>query len=740
MYAARRRLRIPSRKAVLFSLLGGTLLTMAAFGTGYLLVGVPDPNKTAVAQSNVWLYSDGSPIARTGEVHRQSVPLSGISRAAQYATLAAEDRTFYTDSAISPTGIARAVTANLTGGARQGGSTITQQYVKNYYLNQETTLTRKVKELFIAIKVNQKMSKDDILTGYLNTNYYGRGAYGIRAASEAYYGVSPDRLDAAQGAYLATLLNSPGRYDVKQSPQNREKVLARWNYVLDGMVDCGWLTPADRAGMRFPEPRDPVPGNGLGGQAGYLVDAARRYLTEHTSITEAELASGGWTIRTTIDKDRQKELVRAVDKELIARLAPDSRRADQHVRAGAASVDNSSGKVVALYGGPDYLKQFVNDATRRDVQAGSTLKPLVLASALQNHAKDSHGREITPASRYDGNNGARVERSGYSPGNQGGKSYGSITLREATARSVNTVYAQLAEDIGLERVRQTMIDAGLPEDTPELTAIPALPLGVSAPSAVDLAGAYATLADHGNQRTPILVTEAERGGHARSLPEAESKRVLTAQTADTVTDVLRGVIEDPAGTAPTVKALGRPAAGKTGTTNERKAVWFVGYTPQLTTSVRVFREDPDSHAQLAMENLGGQPASGGNIPARVWTEYMGAALKGQPVEQFRTPERSSDDPVKERTPTEQTQKTEEPPPPTPTQPSSPPPPVTDPSPEPDSDTSPPVWPPHQGDPGLPDPTPPPDDPSFEDPDQGGGQLDPPSGNRGRGGEGGRTRG
>ncbi|MFK0223798.1 transglycosylase domain-containing protein [Streptomyces vinaceus] len=622
-------------KFALGSFLTGALLAAGAFLCGLFLVDVPEPNKAALAESNIWRYSDGSVMARTGEVYRQSVALSEIPKNVQHAVLAAEQRTFYEDPAFSPSGMARALWSNLSGGKRQGGSTITQQYVKNYYLNQDVTLTRKFKEFFIAVKVDKEMSKDDILEAYLNTSYYGRGAYGIQAAAKAYYGTDARGLTTEQGAYLATVLNAPGVYDVGQERSNREKAVARWNYVLDGMVRSGWLPSQERADTQFPEPREPVRTKGVGGQAGYLVDAARSYLKKQGKITTADLDAGGWDVTTTFDKNRQDELVKAIDDQLGSVLSPDTRKVDRNVRVGAASIDPESGNVVALYGGPDYLKQFMNDATRRDIQVGSTFKPFVLASALANGSQDQKGKTVTVRSIYNGDNKVVTTRSGYAPGNQGGRSYGPISVRDAMIRSVNTVFSQLGEDVGLEKVRETAIAAGLPENTPELTAVPSLPLGVSTPSAVDMAGGYATFASRGVQRDPRLILEMKHGSEKKDVPAAQTRQAFSQEVADTVTSTLRSVVDDPKGTGRKAQAVGRPAAGKTGTTNDDKSVWFVGYTPDLVTSVGVFREDPDSHARLSLKGLGGSSSiGGGTFPALIWSQYTKAALQGTEVRDF----------------------------------------------------------------------------------------------------------
>lgn len=270
---------------VLGTFLGAILLVIGLFALGYYLVKIPPANAAATKQSNVYLYADGSQLARDGEVNRENVALAEISKDAQHAALAAEDRDFYTESAVDPKAMIRAGWNTATGKGKQSGSTITQQYVKNYYLGQEQTATRKVKEFFISIKLDRQKSKDDILEGYLNTSYYGRNAYGIQAAAQAYYGVDAKNLTVGQGAYLAALLNAPSEYDVVAHPENKSAAVARWNYVLDGMVKKNWLTQADRTKVTFPQPKQEVVAAAMSGQRGYLVQAVRTTSSRTRSST-----------------------------------------------------------------------------------------------------------------------------------------------------------------------------------------------------------------------------------------------------------------------------------------------------------------------------------------------------------------------------------------------------------------------------------------------------------------------
>ncbi len=544
---------------VLGTFIGLVLLVIGLFALGYYLVKIPSANAAATKQSNVYLYADGSQLARDGEVNRENVSLAQISKDAQHAALAAEDRDFYTESAIDPKAMIRAGWNTATGKGRQSGSTITQQYVKNYYLGQEQTATRKVKEFFISIKLDRQKSKSDILEGYLNTSYYGRNAYGIQAAAQAYYGVDAQDLTVGQGAYLAALLNAPSEYDVIAHPENKAAALARWNYVLDGMVKKQWLTPAARGKVTFPEPKQSVIATGMSGQRGYLVKAVNDYLAEHKIIDEDTLQTGGYRITTTLQRPKQDAFVKAVDDQVMSHLDKKARKVDRYVRAGGVSIDPATGKVVAMYGGIDYTKQYVNNATRRDYQVGSTFKPFVFTSAVQNDSRTEDGRTITPNTFYDGTDKRPVQGwngGTYAPENEDNVSYGPITVRTATDKSVNAVYAQMAVDVGPSKVKDTAVDLGVPADTPDLTATPSIALGPSTASVLDMAQAYATLANHGRHGTYTLVDKiTKEGAEDVHLPKQATRQAVPRQAADTTTSVLRSVVEGGTGTA--AQAAGR---------------------------------------------------------------------------------------------------------------------------------------------------------------------------------------
>ncbi|MEU6772836.1 transglycosylase domain-containing protein [Streptomyces sp. NPDC046759] len=628
---------VPTWRMLLGTFIVGVLLLIGLFFLGYSLVKIPPANALATKQANVYLYADGSQIARDGQINRENVSLAQVSKDAQHAVLAAEDRDFYSESAVDPAAMLRAAWNTATGKGKQSGSTITQQYVKNYYLGQEQTVTRKAKEFFISIKLDRNKTKDEILEGYLNTSYFGRNAYGIQSAAQAYYGVDAKDLDPARAAYLAALVNAPSEYDVVAHPENKAAAVARWNYVLDGMVKKGWLSPSSRAGMKFPMPKEQTVSTGLSGQRGYLVEAVKHYLTTNNILTDDQLTAGGYRITTTIQKNRQDAFVKAVNDQLISKLDKKNNKADRYVRAGGASVDPKTGKVVAMYGGIDYVKQYTNGATRGDFQVGSTFKPFVFTSAVQNGSSTQDGRTITPNTVYDGTNERPVQGwsgGAYAPQNEDQKSYGQITVTKATDLSVNAVYAQMAVDVGPSKVKQTAIDLGVPSDTPDLQPYPSIALGTATASVLDMAESYATLANHGKHGAYTLIDKITKDNSEDvRLPDQEVKQAVSREAADTTTSILRSVVDN--GTATAAQNAGRPAAGKTGTAENDTAAWFAGYTPDLATVVSVMGQDPVTAKHMPLYGALGQARiNGGGPPTQIWAQYTHDALQGTPSSDF----------------------------------------------------------------------------------------------------------
>ncbi|MEU2877854.1 transglycosylase domain-containing protein [Streptomyces sp. NPDC007070] len=670
---------MPSWKLVtgLFIGFAGSLVAIA--GVGYAMVSVPNVAQTATAQNNVYYWSDGSEMVRTGgEINRQIINYADIPEEMRYAVISQENKTFETDSGIDPKGIARALFNMARGGQTQGGSTITQQYVKNAMLNdQSQTISRKFKEIFVAIKVGAEVPKDEIMSGYLNSAYYGRGAYGLQAASRAYFNKDANHLNPGECAFLAAMLKGATYYDpagatsidpTATAEANKRRAESQMQDTLDKMVEYGHLSAAERAKYTtLPKWQNPRSNTRLSGQIGYLVDLAKAYIINNTDITADDLQRGGYQIRTTFDKKKVQELEAAVTKVRKANIDPKKRPDhDTYVQFGGASVNPASGAIEAIYGGEDATKHFTNNADATGAQVGSTFKPFVLAAAMRDGVRDPNGDEIqaqdertqvSPKSRFSGKNKLKIKNyDGSVWKNEKGEewlqtnddqlSYGSppnymIDLREAMRESVNSAFVQLGMDVGLEKVKQAALDAGLKKDSLTGTTYPSFSIGISDPSAIRMAGAYATFAASGKQNEPFSVTKVTSKDGPIYTHKSATKTAFTANVADNVTDVLKTVVEK--GTGTSAKLPGREVAGKTGTTDGNRSAWFVGYTPQLSTAISMFRLDDDANNKartfLSMFGTGGkEKIHGASFPAEIWHDYMSQALAGQPAKSFPEPQ------------------------------------------------------------------------------------------------------
>ncbi|MGW1505770.1 transglycosylase domain-containing protein [Streptomyces mirabilis] len=644
-----------------WKLVTGTFLTfcgglLVAAGIGYAMVGVPNPNDTALAQNNVFYWSDGTQMAATGgQTNRQIVGPEEIPKAMKNAVVSAENASFYKDRGVDPKGIARAFVNMARGGETQGGSTITQQYVKNTYLNQDQTITRKFKELFISIKVNSKLSKDEILAGYLNTAYYGRNAYGIQAAAQAYFGVDAKNLSTEQCVFLASVLKGPNLYNpdggvgaLADPDSNTKRVKERWTWILDREVTVGNMTQAERTKIKtFPTLKKA--NSSLSGQTGYLVDIAKEYVAKKAGITPEQLEKGGYRISTTFDKKKVSELEKAVKATKKSFLDTKARpKTDKDVQFGAASVDPKTGKIVAIYGGDGFDKgHYSNNANTTGVPVGSTWKPIVLATAMQYGTYKTTPQALSPMARYNGDdllvikdqNGDPIMGNDGKPfrqKNEGTKAWGMVTLKKAMEQSINSPFAQLGVDVGLSKTRKVAQSMGiLPDsfDQGNLNNV-SFSLGTSTPSAIRMADAYGTFAASGSHYEPYSVTEVLKDG--KPLPQFKPPAEQTAmpeKVANNVTDVLQNVVQN--GTGKKVADMGFPVAGKTGTTDKNKSAWFVGYTRELSTAVTLFRSDPKTSKLESMNGTGGVASvHGGDIPAQVWKDYMAVALKNSKHEDF----------------------------------------------------------------------------------------------------------
>ncbi len=605
---------LPNRKQILgFILVSGVLGLTFAFAA-VRAVQVPVPSDLSQAQATIIYYDDGeTELGRLGESNRVSLELSDIPKSTQEAILAAEDRDFYEHGGFSVRGIARAIFTNATSNSTAGGSTITQQYAKNAYLSQEQTIQRKIREVILSVKLETMITKEKILENYLNTIYFGRQSYGIETAANAYFAKSAAELNVSESAMLASIIQAPNGLSPEK---NITGLVERWNYTLDGMVEKGWLTPEARAIQVFPQVIEYKNANSFAGPIGHLVEQVRQELYR-IGITEDQLNRSGLRVVSTFNKQAQDAAVSAV-------ISEGPTEGIEGLRIGMAAVRPGTGEVVAIYGGEDYLKDQLNNATQAIGQAGSTFKPFALAAALENN--------VSLATVFSGMNKTTVGT--YEVVNYGDNSYGEfITLLLATENSVNSAYVQLADQVGLENVYQAAIRAGIPEDAVGMMPNLAFTLGTTSPNVVDIAGAYSTFAAGGLQVDPTYIkTVLAKNGDVIYEYEPRPVQAFSTDVAQTVNYALKKVVE--VGTGRAARQLGRPVAGKTGTTNDNKSALFAGHTPELAAAIMFTKDGPDGQP-ITLRGTGGmRTVTGGSFPARIWTAFMKGALEGTKVTNF----------------------------------------------------------------------------------------------------------
>jgi len=599
-------------------------LTLGATACSYtanltqLTSAVPD-------QSSVVLAADGSVLARLDAgVHRTDVPLSQMSKTLQNAVIAIEDHRFYAHPGIDIRAMVRALTTDLnTGQIAEGGSTITQQYVRNVMLNDDKTVHRKLREIALAVQLERRFTKDQILEHYLNLVYFGNGSYGVQSAALRYFGTPASSLTLVQAAMLAGLIQAPEGYNPFVVPQ---VALNRRNEVLDKMAEYGFATKAEAAAARTQplglHPR--VDDEQM--RAPYFVGQVEQFILSHkqfgATIDERRhlLYTGGLVIHTTLDPARQQLAQSALDHVLVD---------PAHDPSGAlVSIEPTTGDVVAYVGGRDYygsapFAQF-DLAGQGRRQAGSAFKPFVLAAALEEHI---------PLSRtYSAPKTLTINTPGQVPWvlrNYEGTGGGRMNLVDATVHSVNTVYAQLIENVGPKRVTDLATRVGIRSPlTPYLSTA----IGSNAVSVLDMASAYTSFAADGLHSDPVFVTNVDAAsGNVVYTSVPSSHRVLSAPIAREVNQVLQQVVTR--GTGVNAR-IGRPVAGKTGTGENWKDAWFVGSTPQLTTAVWV--GFPQSELAMVPPRTR-EKVTGGTWPAQIWSLYEGAALAETPIADFAPP-------------------------------------------------------------------------------------------------------
>ena len=625
------------RRGVYLTLVVLVLLPIVTFAMAYFIVDVPKPGNIRTNQVSTILASDGSQIAKIvpPEGNRVDVNISQVPVHVRQAVIAAEDRNFYTNPGFSFTGFARAVNNDLFGGGDlQGGSTITQQYVKNALVGSAqhglSGLIRKAKELVIATKMSGEWSKDDVLQAYLNIIYFGRGAYGISAAAKAYFDKPVDQLTVSEGALLAALIRRPSSLDPAVDPKG---AAARWNWVLDGMVETKALSASDRAAQVFPTTVPPDQARAQDqttGPSGLIERQVTKELMELFNIDEQTLNTQGLQVTTTIDPKAQQAAEKAVSKYLDGQ--------DPDMRAAAVSVDPHNGAIRAYYGGSD-ANGF--DFAQAGLQTGSSFKVFALVAALEQRIGLGYQVDSSPLT-VDGIKITNVD----------GESCGTCNIAEALKLSLNTAYYRLMLKLkgGPQAVADAAHQAGvatsfpgvdhtLSEDGKGGPPNNGIVLGQYQTRPIDMASAYATLAASGIYHRPHLVQKVVNADgqvlfDAGSLNNNGEQRIDKG-VADNVTAAMQPIAGYSRGHN---LAGGRPSAAKTGTvqlgdSNANKDAWMVGYTPSLSTAVWVGTVQDN----VPLVTASGAEVYGSGLPSDIWKSTMDGALKGTSNETFPKP-------------------------------------------------------------------------------------------------------
>lgn len=598
------------------TILGITMLTSSVVAGG--LVGLatsfrnlPDVRvlRTYVPTETTYIYDiKGKELASLhGEANREVVKLDKISPTLKRAVLAMEDSHFYLHHGINPNSVGRALLMNWERGTVvEGGSTLTMQLVKNLFLKPERKFSRKVAEAVMAIRVEQIFTKDQILEMYLNQIYWGHNNYGIQTASQSYFAKSADKLNLAESAMLAGLIQSPEEY----SPfVNKEVAKQRQSVVLSRMRELGWITASEEEAAR----KQPLKIGKLtsweSSQLPYITEAVVNELNER--FGRDAVLKGGMRVQTTIDYKFQRmaeeTVSRAHDNLRYRGLYPD--------QVALAAVDPRTHFVKALVGGISYEKSQFNRAVQARRQPGSSFKPFVYYTAF---ATGKYSPESTvidaPVSYRDGDGW-------YSPQNYGGGFSGAVSIRTALMKSINVPAIKIGKAVGLDKVIETCRTLGIKSPMEPVTS---LPLGAIGVTPLEMAGGYATFASNGWYSEPtVIVRVTDSGGNVLLDNTPKPRLVLDPWAAASLNSVLQDVVNGGTGTA---AQIGRPAAGKTGTTSSERDIWFVGYVPQLATAVWVGNDDN--------RPLGGG-ATGGVFVAPIWRDFMLQALKNEPVQSFK---------------------------------------------------------------------------------------------------------
>jgi 1A family penicillin-binding protein len=564
-----------------------------------------------VATASKVLDVNGRVIRTLFRENRIEVPVAQIPPLTRKAFIAVEDARFFKHHGIDLPGIARAVVKNIMAGKIvEGGSTITQQTAKNLYLTREKTFLRKFKEAWLALHLERKYTKEQILEMYLNQVYFGEGAYGIEVAARTYFGKPAGELDLAESAMLAGLLKAPNTY----SPfQNWEGAKGRQKTVLDRMSDLGMIT-REEANQAYEERLILASSVKSKGKAPYFVDEVIKYVTSKYENGANLLFTGGLTIETTLDLDMQEAAETAFTDGLAGK--------DRQLNGALVAMDAATGQIRALVGGRDFSQSKFNRAFMAKRQPGSAFKPFLYTAAIDMGYTAGTTLTCEPAS-FPVSGGIP-----YRPTDYGSNPYHNrlFTLKEALAISDNVVAVKLANEIRPASIVDYAKKMGI---NSKLRMFLSISLGTSEITPLELTGGYTPLANGGKKTKPLFVLKIkDKNGNVLEENKPEITQVIDPKTAYIVTDMMRAVLA-PGGTAANVAGtVGRPAAGKTGTTQDYRDAWFAGFTPELVATVYIGYDDP-------RKPVG---ATGGRIAAPIWARFVADALKDRPVREFSMPE------------------------------------------------------------------------------------------------------
>ena len=609
--------------SILTVFLGVFIAGMAVFLYLYNTLAVPAPDDLALAQKTTVYYADGTTEMGTlGEINRQIIDTTTLPDYVSKTIVASEDRTFYTNNGVDLKGIFRALVNNLRGGARQGGSTLTQQYVERYYIGETTSYTGKLKEAVLAIKINREKSKDEVIGAYMNTIYFGRGAYGIDAAAQAYFGHGASQLTLSESALLAAVIPAPSAWDPAVNP---DKAKERWERDLNLMVEDGWITQAERDAAVFPETIDPDTLNSasMTGTNGYLMAQVKQELIASGQFDEDKISQGGLRITSTIVKEHQEQAVAAAEgMNEVEGWDP------THQHVALSSMDPTTGEILAEYAGADYEKRQQNAVTQDIAMAGSSFKPFALLANARLGG--------TVYDTYSGKSPQYFRGMGTPVYNDGGYSFGNVTLVKATAYSMNTVFVGLNDDVEPENTLKAAIDAGIPEDTVGLNDELLNVLGPSSPHNIDLTTAYSTIANGGERVTAHIVKKVEdSNGKLLYSGDVAPKRVFDVEEVSSIMPALEAVTKGEGTAANVDPAIARlTTAGKTGTSSNQLSAQFVGFVPGMVTAVSMYQSDDDGNS-VPLDDVGGLAQfHGGDWPVDVWIDYMKPATANLPGDDF----------------------------------------------------------------------------------------------------------